>query len=185
MVDFRAFIGKLRDLDTGSAPINPPLTQTASSHSISIRNQLGLRIGRIQSWSPQMARAVETVWEVNKNAKGEPVERVGQIQGTNTIGIERYEMYTFHTGEAFATPVIDDDNSNNMGNAIGNDLVTLVDQIKPFHIREIWRDPFGSIRAYAYVGCVWADMGITIAATDDRIIKTRATLEFTRKLRPA
>ncbi len=185
MVDFRPFVGKLRDFDTGSMPVNPPLTQTASSHSIVIRNQLGLKIGRIQSWSPQMARTVETVWEVNKNAKGEPVERVGQIQATNTIGIERYELYTSHTGEAFATPVINDDNSNNVGNAPGTDLVTLVDQIKPFHVREIWRDPFGSIRAYVYVGCVWADMGTTIAATDDRIIKTRATLEFSRKLRLA
>ena len=80
-------------------------------------------------------------------------------------------------GEAFEAPVV--------GSLDNPDMYTLVRQIKPINVREIWRDPFGNIRAYAYVDCWFSDLGLTMAANDDRIIKSRATLEFTRKFKLA
>ena len=165
----------LKTYDTGGFSVSPPLTQTASSHAITIKTSRGIKIGRIQSWSPQMSRTVDTVYEVSLANQGEPVERVPQAQTTNSISIERYELYTFHMGEAFGTPVL--------GTEI--DLVNLTQQVKPFYVREMWRDPFGDMRAYAYVGCWFSNLGHTIASNDDRIIKARASLEFTRRIRIA
>jgi hypothetical protein len=162
----------LNQQDTGGYVKGPPLTQTASSHAITIKTQRGIKIGRIQSWSPNMARTVDSNFEVNAAATGEPVERVPQIQGTNSISVDRYELYTFHMGEAFGVAV-----------SGGTDLVSLTQQTNPFHVREVWRDPYGNIRAYIYVNCYFSNIGITISATDDRIIKAKATLEFTRRLR--
>ena len=181
--DFRgAFQGVsdfLRSQDTGGVPVNPPLTQTASSHAVTIRSGKGIKIGRIQSWSPQLTRNIETIYEVQQLATGEPIERVAQIQTGNRISVERYELYSFLLGEAFGVPV----DRGSAGNT--TDLYSLILQIKPFNVREIWRDPFGQLRAYAYVGCWFADVGYTISATDDRIIKARGSIEFTRRLRLA
>ena len=177
MVDFRGTFRNvsdfLTDQDTGGIAPNPPLTQTATSHAITIRTDRGLKIGRIQNWSPSISRTVDTVFEVNANNTGEPIERVPQIQANNRITVERYELYTFHIGEAFGVPVVNGE----------VDLVNLTRQAKPFSVREVWRDPFGDIRAYLYTGIWFADWGITISSSDDRIIKSRATLEFTRRIR--
>lgn len=170
------FVGQAGDLfDTGGQPRNPPLSQTATSHAISLRTWRGIKIGRIQSWAPSLARTVDSLYEVQRNNTGEPIERVPQIQTTNTIAIERYELFSAHIGEAFDTPISGDN----------TDLYTLILQTKPLNVREVWRDPFGNIRAYMYVGCWFSDLGITIASNDDRIIKSRATLQFTRKMKLA
>ena len=163
----------LNAIDTGGFSVSPPLTQTASSHSISIKTDRGLKVGRIQNWSVNMSRAVDTLFEVGLGNSGEPIERVPQAQTTNSISVDRYELYTSHMGEAFGVPVV--------GNSV--DLVNLTLQAKPFYIRELWRDPFGDIRAYAYLGCWFSNIGTTIASNDDRIIKSRATLEFTRRIK--
>jgi len=163
----------IKNQDTGSQPVNPPLTQTASAHSIVIKTDKGIKIGRIQSWNINLARAMDTLYEVGPNVTGEPIERVPQVQTTNSIAVNRYELYASHLGEAFGVQLIDPT----------NDMYTLVLQTNPFHVREIWRDPFGGMRAYLYANCWFSSMGQTISATDDRIIKVNATLEFTRKIR--
>ena len=122
-----------------------------------------------------MSRTIDTQYEIHRYNTGEPIERIPQVQTGNSISVDRYELYTFHLGEAFGVPV--------MGG--GTDLVNLAMQIKPFQVREMWRDPFGEIRCYIYVGCWFSNIGQTISATDDRIVKVRSTLEFTRKLRLA
>ena len=175
---FEAVVKGVSDLftnDTGGYTPSPPLTETASSHGITIRTGKGIKIGRIQSWSVQMNRTVDTVYEVQGNSRGEPIERVPQAQMTNSISVERYELYTFHMGEAFGVAVAGEE----------VDLVNLTRQLKPFQVREIWKDPFGQIRGYGYFGCWFSNLGITIAANDDRIVKARATIEFTRRLRLA
>ncbi|MCK5612105.1 hypothetical protein KAR91_60095 [Candidatus Pacearchaeota archaeon] len=173
----------LQSQDTGGYSVSPPSTRTAMSHAITIRSDRGHKIGRIQSWAPAMTRVVDTVFEVHKNNTGEPVERVAQIQNTNRISVERYELYTFHIGEAFGVPTVGNGDPASSGSSNAIDMVSLVRQVKPFSVREIWRDPYGAIRAYIYVGCLFSDWGITIASNDDRIIKARAILEFTRRLR--
>jgi len=156
-----------------SGPINPPFTQTASSHSIVIKTNKGMKIGRIQSWSPTMSRTIDTIYEVHAAATGEPAERIPQVQATNTIAVNRYELYSAHIGEAFGIKT----------GLENDDLYTLILQKNPIHIREIWRDPYGGIRGYVYVNAWFSSLGITISATDDRIIKSNGTIEFTRKLR--
>ena len=202
---FKSFVKGASDFltsqDTGGYAPNPPMTQTAASHAITIRTDQGIKIARIQSWSPSMARVVEQLFEVQANNTGEPVEQVPQIQNTNRISVDRYEMYTAHMGESFGVPVLGSGglsviaarrgaggaspSPEETGSVDGNDLVSLVRQTRPFNVREVWRDPFGGIRAYMYVGVWFTDWGITIAANDDRIIKARASLQFTRRLRLA
>jgi hypothetical protein len=177
--DFNAVVQGVSDFldeqDTGGEPKNPPLTDTASAHGITIRTAKGRRIARIQSWAPAQNRIIDAEHEVDANATGEPIERVPQIVGTNRISVERYELYVRHIGEEFGVPVL--------GGA--SDMVSLANQIKPLHVRVIWRDPFGGIRGYVYTNAWFSDWGITIGANDDRIIKARATLEFERRLRLA
>lgn len=190
---FESFTRGLSDLlnsqDTGGWAPSPPMTQTATSHAITIRTDRGIKIARIQQWAPTMSRTIDQIFEVQVNNNGEPIEQVPQIQNGNRISVERYEMYTNQLGEAFGVPTISaasgQDPLQTVGSVNGNDLVSLVRQIKPFNVREIWRDPFGGIRAYVYVGVWFTDWGKTISATDDRIIKARATLQFTRRLRLA
>jgi len=180
---FQTIADTLKGLANNAAGVNttanPPMTDTASSHSVTIRTSNGIKVGRIQSWAPQMSRVVDTLFEVQQRATGEPVEQVPQVQNTNQVAVERYEMYTFRMGEAFGVPVTA--GTQVLGSA-RNDLVSLTLATKPFNVREVWRDPYGNIRAYAYVGCVFSDVGYTVSATDDRIVKARATLKFTRKL---
>ncbi len=164
---------KYATADSGGAPTNPPLTQTASSHAITIKDDRGHKIGRIQSWGPTMSRSIDTIRELDSNTTGEPIEKVPQIISASSISIDRYELYTAHMAEAFHTPHI----------GPNTDLDSLAKQIGPLNVREIWRDPYNNIQAYVYVGCWFASWGITISATDDRIIKARATLEFTRRLK--
>jgi hypothetical protein len=190
MGGFEAFVKGASDFltaqDTGGFAPSPPMTHTATSHSITLRTDQGLKIARIQQWSPTMARTVEQIFEVQANNTGEPVEQVAQVQNSNRISVDRYEMYTSLIGEAFGVPTVGQTTSpEESGSVNGNDLVSLVRQIKPFNVREIWRDPFGGIRAFVYAGVWFTDWGITISATDDRIIKARATLQFTRRLRLA
>lgn len=161
--------------DTGGYAKGPPLTQTASSHGITIKTDKGIKIGRIQSWSSNLSRTIDTIYEVQANNTGEPLERVPQIQTSNSISVERYELYTDHMGEAFGVETTGDT----------RDMYTLIQQIKPFHVREVWRDPYGNIRAYLYVNCWFSSLGQTISATDDRVIRARATLEFNRKIKLA
>lgn len=190
MSDFKTFIKGASDFlqsqDTGGYAPSPPMTQTASSHSITIRTDRGLKIGRIQSWSPSMGVTVDQLFEIQQNANGEPIELVQQNQTTNRISVERYELYTKHIGEAFNVPIRGKANTNFIiGSGNTGDLVSLVQQVNSFNIREVWRSPFFDIRMYAYIGVLFTDWGITIAANDDRIIKARATLQFTRRIRVA
>lgn len=175
----------LQQQDTGGYAVNPPLTQTASSHAITIRTDQGIKVGRIQSWGPSLTRQVDTIFEVQANNTGEPLERVPQVQGGNSISVERYELYNSHIGEAFGVPTLNvgSPTATESGSSNSIDMVNLTRQIKPFNVREVWRDPFGDIRAYLYAGVWFSDWGITIASNDDRIVKARATLEFTRRIR--
>lgn len=176
---WQATVRGLRANDVGIVS-NPPLTDTASSHSITIRTSRGIKIGRIQSWSPAMTRVIDTVFEVNQRAIGEPIERIAQIQNGNRISVERFELYNSSMGEAFGTSVMA--GNNNIGDA-QNDLVSLVLQTKPFNVREMWYVPTNEVRAYEYIGCLFSDLGYTISAVDDRTIRARATLEFSRRIR--
>lgn len=165
----------LNQQDTGGSSVSPPLTRTASSHGVTLRTSKGLKIAGIQNWSPSLSRTIDTEYEISGETTGEPLERIPQIISSSRVSIDRYELYASDIGKAFGTPVFGSD----------PDLVSLARQIKPLHVREVWRDPYGGIRAYIYTNAWFSDWGITIAANDDRIIKVRATLEFERRLKLA
>ena len=177
MSAFKEFVQGVRNNDTGGTPINPPLTQTASSHSIVIKTNRGIKVGRIQSWSPNMAMTVDSEFEVQRLGRGEPIDRINQIQNANSISVERFELYNSFIGQAFGAAI------SNTGGNNGIEMVSLSSQKKPFIIREIMRSPFGEVKAYVYVNCFFSNWGITIAATDDRIIRARATIEFGRRIK--
>jgi len=155
-------------LNTGSGPTNPPTTQTASAHSVTIRNAQGLKVGRIQQWNMQLSRVTDQVWEIDQNTKGLPHELTPQIQATNIIQVQRYELYTKFMGQAFG--------ANLLGGVA--DMYSLSQQVTPFSVRETYVYPSGTIKAYLYSGCYFTEYGRTISATDDRIVKAQATIWF-------
>lgn len=147
-------------------PTNPPTTAVRTSHAMTIRAS-GLTIGVVQSWQPNMGRAISPVYELNVATSGEPIENVpGNVQNL-TINIQRYDLYVRRMEQAFGTP----------------NFEMLGDQNNPFEVRESWRFPNNAVEARAYTGCWFSSIGRTYSATDTRVVNVSATLAYVRRMR--
>ncbi len=147
-------------------PINPPTTAVRTSHAMTIRAH-GLTIGVVQSWQPNMSRAISPVYELNVATSGEPIENVpGNVQNL-TINIQRYDLYVRRMEQAFGTP----------------NFEMLGDQNNPFEVRETWRFPNNAVEARTYVGCWFSSIGRNYSATDTRVVNVSATLAYVRRMR--
>ena len=158
--------------------VTPPQTITATNHGLVIRvSGLGLPVGAIHSWSPNMTRAIFEVYQFGDDVPqgkglslptgpGEPYEKVpGNVSGM-TITVDRYDLFTNTMEQAFGTV----------------DLSMLSKQSSPFIIDEFINQPAGGVRQNQYQGCWFSRIGRTHSATDDRIIKVNAELHYTRKI---
>lgn len=103
-----------------------PITRTRLSHALTIRAN-GRIIGAIHQWSPSQSREVDTEFEVGPNEVGMPRDLVPQTVSTRTIRISRYDLYTTAMEEAFGS----------------TEIINLVDQFRPFTLREVWAAPGG------------------------------------------
>jgi len=144
-----------------------PNTRTRTSHALTIRDgATGQLIGAIYTFAPKQARTLEEEYEINRDTRGLPVDIVPQNLTTRTLQIARYDLFTKIMEDVFGH----------------KEMVILTDQKRPFRIRETWRDPAailgGGRRIYEYTGCWFQDLGRTLSATDDRIVKVDATLMF-------
>lgn len=161
----------------------PPNTLTATSHGIMIK-AAGQVIGAIHSWQPAMNRTVTEMYcfggsglagpgVSQASGPGEPFEKVpGNVSGM-TIRVDRYDLFTRKMEVAFGTP----------------DLTNLSSQSSSFAVTQILNRPGAvpgvnsSPEVIEYQGCWFSEIGRTFQATDDRVIKTNATLHYTRKVK--
>ena len=156
----------------------PPKTITATNHGLIIRvNGTGETIGCIFSWSPAMTRTITEVYQfgdagmgegiTGSGGPGEPYEKVpGNVTGM-VVRVDRYDLFTKPMEKAFGTV----------------DLTMLSSQSNPFVVNEFQKDPDGGQTVFAYEGCWFSSIGRTHSATDDRIVKVNAELQYTRKVK--
>lgn len=155
--------------------ITPPNTKTTTSHALTIHAvSTGAMVGAINQWNPQQSLQISPVHEFGQVTgphgveAGMPFEKIpGNVSGM-TIEVNRYDIYTQRFEEAFGTI----------------DLTVLSNDPNAFDVRESWRapDPANSY-TIVYFGCRFSRLGRTLSATDDRIVKVGATLEYTRPMR--
>lgn len=146
---------------------NPPNTRVRMSHALTIRAK-GQTIGLIQNFSPAaQTRAVPYVFELNTATSGEPVERPPANIGGLSIQVDRYDLYTTKMETAFGTA----------------DFAMLSDQTDKFQLREVWRNPDGSLESYIYLECLFSSIGRKFSATGDRIVMVNAVIEYLKKVR--
>lgn len=142
-----------------------PHVSTRTDHSLSIRVS-GKTIGRIQDWSPQQARVVTPLYEVNSAGSGEIMEQIPGVMSGQTISVTRIDLYRKKMEEAWGA---------------GFDITLLSDQKNPIRIDEHWLNPNGVIEVWSYLGCWFTSLGRAHSANGDRIVRVNATLAYTSK----
>lgn len=146
---------------------NPPNTRVRMGHALTIRAR-GQTVGLIQQFSPvNQSRPNSMIYELNATTSGEPVERAPQNLSGLSINIDRYDLYSQKMETAFGTA----------------DFQMLSDQTEKFQLREVWRNPDGSIESYIYLECIFASLGRRISVTGERTIMASAVIDFLKKVR--
>ena len=154
---------------------SPPGTLVRTSHSLTIRVG-GHTIGLINGWNPTISRTVTPIYQIAtyylQVRSGDPVENVpGNVTG-QTIGIQRYDIYTDRMETALGT----------------TDLMMLSSQLDPFDVVEKWqfpntaRKPGGGIEFITYTGCWFSNIGRNYRSDGDRIVNVNGTLQYTRRV---
>jgi len=148
---------------------NPPDTRTRMSHALTIRAR-GQTIALIQNFSPDpQTRPTNYVYELNVATSGEPVERTPQNVGGLELTVDRYDLYTKKMETAFGTA----------------DFTMLSDQTEKFQVREVWRNPDGSIETYVYLECLFTNLGRKMTSTGERAVMVNAKIGYLKRVRVA
>jgi hypothetical protein len=158
-------------------PTSPPNTAVRTSHAVTIRIN-GIVIGMINQWAPTHGRTITPIFELNAATSGTPTEKTpGNITG-QTIGVQRYDLYTSRLEQA-----IDKTLSGIGAGTTPNpaDLNMLSDQTSPFQVLEKWQYPNGSTETVQYDGCWFSNLGRTLRSDGDRLVNVNATLEWTKR----
>jgi len=146
---------------------NPPNTRARMGHALTIRAR-GQTIGLIQQFSPtNQSRPMSMLYELNVTTSGEPVERTPQNLSGLSINVDRYDLYNKKMETAFGTA----------------DFTMLSDQTEKFQVREVWRNPDGSIESYVYLECMFSSIGRRISVTGERTVMASAVIEYLKKVR--
>jgi len=154
---------------------SPPGTLVRTSHSLTIRVK-GVTIGLINGWNPTQSRTITPIYQIatfdRGTRSGDPVEKVpGNVTG-QTIGVQRYDIYTDRMETAFGTA----------------DLSMLSVQLDPFDVVEKWMfpqtdlRPQGGIEYVTYTGCWFSNIGRNFRSDGDRIVNVNGTLEYVRRV---
>ena len=156
-----------------------PSTKTRTGHALSLHVQLPGKaprlIGAVQSIQFSQARDLDEEYEINALGTGLPVDLVPQRVTERTMRVERLDLYLSIFEEVFGH----------------REIVVLSDQFLPLSLREVWRDPSGSLsnpfavtsKAYMYSGIFIKDFGRQVASNGDLIVRTNALLVWQNKTR--
>jgi hypothetical protein len=127
-------------------------------------------IGRIQSWQPDSyTRDGIHLYELADISFGRPVEFIpGKATGF-TIAVTRAEVWESEMEIAFGFDLFDD----------------LIDQTRPFSVREFWiKGKSGISQVWDYKGCWFTSKNIDAITSDgDGVTKISATLAYVSRLK--
>lgn len=165
-------IGTLqRNADNGQ---RVPVTRTKTSFSLTIHATVGNRrgvIGAIYEIAPRQSLQVDEEYEINSFGKGHPRELIPQIVNNRTLSLRRYDLYTQNIEQVFSG---------------SREILTLADQIGPVNLRLMWKGVDSSalgpilggtvMNVYEFIDCYITDIGRTVSAQDDVIVRADATL---------
>jgi hypothetical protein len=123
-------------------------------------------VGRIQSWQPDAyTREGVHLYEVSNLHWGRPVEYVPGKATGYTIAVTRAEVWDGEMERAFGA-----------SNRVFDDLM---DQNKPFKIREFWLKGAASYQVWLYTGCWFQNKNIDAVTSDgDGITRISATIAY-------
>jgi hypothetical protein len=143
-----------------------PFTKAATQHVISIRVN-GQTVGYIQSWNSNQAKTLTPVYELNSATSGRRVEVVPGNTNADSVDVTRFDIY-----------------KNLLWKAFGFDanIVHLQDMLRPFDVKEVWKEPDGNTHGILYTGCWFGSITRNYAVTGDRIISASAKMEVTDRL---
>jgi len=148
-----------------------PNTKTRLDHAFTLRTGKGRIIGAVFKADQRQSRQLDDEYEIDPNAHGEVADIVGQSLTNRTLSVERYDLYTDVMEEVFGD----------------RELSMLTDQSQGFRLREAWRGPGGLFtggqRLYEYSPVWFEDIGRTLDAHGDRIVRVTATLRWGRRQR--
>ena len=134
-------------------------------HGVSITSGDNTIIGRIQSWQPDAyTREGVHLYELADMSWGRPVEYVpGKATGF-TIAITRAEVWSSEMERAFGAEFVFED---------------LIDQNKPFKVKEFWLRGLTSYHVWTYNGCWFQNKNIDALTSDgDGITRVSAQLAY-------
>lgn len=141
-------------------------------HGVSVCTGDGSIIGRIQSWQPDAyTREGVHLYELSNLHWGRPVEYVpGKATGF-TIAVTRAEVWDGEMEKAFGAIGKDD--------TLFNDLM---DQTKPFKVKEFWLKGADNYAVWTYHGCWFQNKNIDAITSDgDGITRISATIAYTAR----
>ncbi len=122
-------------------------------------------VGRIQSWQPTAYnRDGVHLYELANISFGRPVEYVPGKSTGYTIAVTRAEVWSSEMELAFGFATVFDD---------------LIDQTKPFTVREFWLKGSASYHTITYNGCWFTEKNIDALTVDgDGVTKISANLAY-------
>lgn len=153
-----------------------PNTVTRTSFGFTLNAVLGGRavpIGAVLGFDNDETRTLEDVFEVELSSRGLPIDIVPQNVTGRTLTVERYDLFSKVIEEVFqASP---------------SEIVSLADQLRPFVLREVWRDPGSALtsrsRLYQYTRCWFSRKGRRMKSTDNRIVMASGTISYQQKVK--
>jgi len=141
-----------------------PNTRARMSHGYTLRTAKGTPIGGVFATQVRQGLTIDTEWEIDVNAHGEPADMITQDLGERTFSIDRWDLNVRIMEEIFGTA----------------ELQMLTDQTNGFKLREIFRAPAGILggggRQYEYLNCKFTNLGRQQDATGDRVVRVNAEL---------
>jgi hypothetical protein len=148
-----------------TAPADDQLT-TKVYHGVSISSDGKAIIGRVQSWQPDAyTREGVHLYELADQSWGRPVEYIpGKATGF-TIAITRAEVWDAEMEKAFGFKYLFND---------------LIDQRRPFTLKEFWLKGASTYVIWTYRGCWFQSKNYDALTSDgDGITKISGTIAYT------
>lgn len=148
-----------------------PNTRVRLSHAYTLRTAKGRVIGAVYRTSVNQSREIDTEWEIDPGAHGEPADIIPQTLNERSFQIARWDLYEDIMEEVFGT----------------RELEMLTDQSRGFKIREAWRAPVSFLnsaaRQYEYLPCFFRRLGRVQETQGDRTIRVDGELDWLRRRR--
>jgi len=146
---------------------DPLTTKTYHGVSIVAKNGAGQEaiVGRIQSWQPDAyTREGVHLYELSYKRWGRPVEYIpGKATGF-TIAVTRAEVWNAEMEIAFG---------------FSNQFNDLLDQDRPFKVKEYWLKGSSSVQIWEYRGCWFQSKNVDAVTSDgDGVARISATLAY-------